>query len=147
MIINFGGPDTCPVCPVGNKSLPSMLCFSDEFGSRNNVTLYFHTNLDSVYSIFVISVFDDIVEIARSSIYSTSSYRLITWSDGMGFHWIKILVMPLFCIDSTLDSGHYISFVLMPVAVLFIQTLRKAMFRPNNARSYIAGNVKTFFDV
>ncbi|GFV40757.1 hypothetical protein TNCV_3768041 [Trichonephila clavipes] len=50
-------------------------------------------------------------------------------------------------IDGTLNSARYISGVLRPVALLFNQAQRNRTFQKNNARSHVAGIVRTFSDM
>ncbi|GFT83666.1 transposable element Tcb1 transposase [Trichonephila clavipes] len=51
---------------------------------------------------------------------------------------------PLVCIDATLNRVHYISSVLRPVALPFIQALRNPTFQQDNARPHVPGIVRTF---
>ncbi|GFY03987.1 transposable element Tcb1 transposase [Trichonephila clavipes] len=52
----------------------------------------------------------------------------------------------LVLLDGTLNSARYIFGVLRPVALPFISALRNPTFQQDNARSYVAGIVRTFLD-
>ncbi|GFX96955.1 transposable element Tcb1 transposase [Trichonephila clavipes] len=49
--------------------------------------------------------------------------------------------------DGTLNSTRYNSNVLRPVALPFIIALQNPTFQQDNARSHIAGIVRTFLDM
>ncbi|GFU60896.1 uncharacterized protein TNCV_3372261 [Trichonephila clavipes] len=54
---------------------------------------------------------------------------------------------PLVRIDGTLNSERYISGVLRPLALYFIQALRNHTFQKDNARPHVTCILRTFFDM
>ncbi|GFS88807.1 transposable element Tcb1 transposase [Trichonephila clavipes] len=60
---------------------------------------------------------------------------------GIGYHFRT----PLVCIAGTLNSQRYISEVLEPVVLPFLQGLATAIFQQGNVRPYVERIVKIFF--
>ncbi|GFS56927.1 transposable element Tcb1 transposase [Trichonephila clavipes] len=60
---------------------------------------------------------------------------------GIGFHCRT----PLVRIAGTLNSQRYISEVVEPVGILYIQCLSSAIFQQDNARPHVARNVQELF--
>ncbi|GFW76871.1 transposable element Tcb1 transposase [Trichonephila clavipes] len=69
-----------------------------------------------------------------------SAPRIMVWG-GIGYHSRT----PLVRIDGTLNSQRYISKVLGPVVLPYLQGLATAIFQQDNARRYVAGIVQRFF--
>ncbi|GFX41775.1 transposable element Tcb1 transposase [Trichonephila clavipes] len=65
---------------------------------------------------------------------------IIAWG-GIGFHSRT----PLVRIAGTLNSQHYLSGVLEPAVLPWIQRLPSAIFQQANARPHVARNVQEFF--
>ncbi|GFT14912.1 transposable element Tcb1 transposase [Trichonephila clavipes] len=65
---------------------------------------------------------------------------IIVWG-GIGYHSRT----PLVRIAGTLNSKRYISNVLEPVALIYLQGLAKAIFQQDNARPHVARIVQRFF--
>ncbi|GFV86116.1 transposable element Tc3 transposase [Trichonephila clavipes] len=65
---------------------------------------------------------------------------IMVWG-GIGYHSRT----PLVCIAGTLNSQHYISEVLEPVVLPYLQGLATAIFQQDNTRLQVAHVVKTFF--
>lgn len=65
---------------------------------------------------------------------------IMVWG-GIGFHCRT----PLVRIAGTLNSQRYISEVLEPVVLPYIQRLPSAIFQQDNARPHVARNVQEFF--
>ncbi|KFM70874.1 hypothetical protein X975_09885, partial [Stegodyphus mimosarum] len=66
---------------------------------------------------------------------------IMVWG-GIGYHSRT----PLVCIVGTLNSQRYISKVLEPVALPYLQGLPTAIFQQDNARPHVARIVQRFFD-
>ena len=54
--------------------------------------------------------------------------------------------VPLVRTDSTLNRDRYISAVLNPVALLFIQAMQNSTFQQDNVRPHAASILRTFLD-
>ncbi|GFX43343.1 transposable element Tcb1 transposase [Trichonephila clavipes] len=65
---------------------------------------------------------------------------IIVWG-GIGYHSCT----PLVRIAGTLNSKRYISNVLEPVVLIYLQGLAKAIFQQDNARPHVARIVQRFF--
>ncbi|GFW21735.1 transposable element Tc3 transposase [Trichonephila clavipes] len=65
---------------------------------------------------------------------------IMVW-DGIGYHSHA----PLVCIAGTLNSQRYISEVLEPAVLPYLQVLAKAVFQQDNARPHVARIVQRFF--
>ncbi|GFX05487.1 transposable element Tcb1 transposase [Trichonephila clavipes] len=65
---------------------------------------------------------------------------IMVW-DGIGYHSRT----PLVCIAGTLNSQRYISEVLEPVVLPYLQSLVTAIFQQDNARPQVARIVQRFF--
>ncbi|GFV18248.1 transposable element Tcb1 transposase [Trichonephila clavipes] len=65
---------------------------------------------------------------------------IMVWS-GIGFRCCT----PLVRISGTLNSQRYISEVLEPVVLPYIQSLPSAIFQKDNTRPHVARNVQEFF--
>ncbi|GFU75661.1 transposable element Tcb1 transposase [Trichonephila clavipes] len=65
---------------------------------------------------------------------------IMVW-DGIGYHSHT----PLIRIAGTLNSQRYISEVLEPVVLPYLQGLATAIFQQDNARSHVARIVQRFF--
>ncbi|GFS66290.1 transposable element Tcb1 transposase [Trichonephila clavipes] len=72
--------------------------------------------------------------------YTVPASRIMAWG-GTGFHFRTSLVR----IDGTLNRQCYISEVLKPVVLLYIQHLPLAIFQQDNARPHVTCNVQVFF--
>ncbi|GFV19315.1 hypothetical protein TNCV_3978341 [Trichonephila clavipes] len=78
--------------------------------------------------------------------YRQSSFLIVIVTHHMvGWYGVSSRLL-LVHTPGTLNSAHYISGVLRPVALTFIRALRNLMFRKENSRPYIAGIVWTFLD-
>ncbi|PRD34070.1 UNVERIFIED_CONTAM: hypothetical protein NCL1_15723 [Trichonephila clavipes] len=66
--------------------------------------------------------------------------NIMVWG-GIGYHSHTLLVR----ITGTLNSQRYISEVLEPVVLPYLQCLATAIFQQNNARSHVARFVQRFF--
>ena len=102
------------------------------------MTLYFQTNFDFVYRIMIVtSMFGGIVKNARCQ--HVFEHRHTGLSPGVmvrcapSWYGGNVTRPPLVSIDCTLISGPYISVVLRPVALPFVQTLQNAKFQQDNA--------------
>ncbi|GFV84187.1 transposable element Tcb1 transposase [Trichonephila clavipes] len=65
---------------------------------------------------------------------------IMAWG-GIGYHSRT----PVICIAGTLNSHSYISEVLEPVVLPYLQGLATAIFQQDNARPYVAYIVQRFF--
>ncbi|GFS52468.1 transposable element Tcb1 transposase [Trichonephila clavipes] len=65
---------------------------------------------------------------------------IMVWS-GIGYHSRT----PLGCIVCTLNSQRYISEVLEPVVLPYLQVLATAIFQQDNARAHVTRIVQRFF--
>ncbi|GFT09313.1 transposable element Tcb1 transposase [Trichonephila clavipes] len=65
---------------------------------------------------------------------------IMVW-DGIGYHSCTQLVR----IDGTLNSQRYISEVLEPVVLPYLQGLATAIFQQDNSRPHVARIVQSFF--
>ncbi|GFV30763.1 transposable element Tcb1 transposase [Trichonephila clavipes] len=63
----------------------------------------------------------------------------------MGRYWISLSHTPLVCIVGTLNSQSYISEVLEPVVLPYLQGLATAIFQKDNARPHVERIVQRFF--
>ncbi|GFX10858.1 transposable element Tcb1 transposase [Trichonephila clavipes] len=73
--------------------------------------------------------------------HNDSSPSVMVW-DAIGYTSRSLLVR----IDGTLNRVRYISSVLGPIALPFIQALRNPTFQQDNSRLHVSGIVRTFFD-
>ncbi|GFX12233.1 transposable element Tcb1 transposase [Trichonephila clavipes] len=72
--------------------------------------------------------------------YTGPAPGIMVWG-GIGYHSRT----PLVRIDSTLNSQHYISEVLEPVVLPYLQGLATAIFQQYNARPHVTRIVQGFF--
>ena len=119
--------------------------FNGEPGRRNGVTTWFHTNVDSVYIIMMVScMFDGIVENARYQCAFNiviGIHRLECWY-GMPLNHIWVIS---FSFWRHFEQCRCISVVLRFMALPFIQALRNVTFpQNNNVRPHVACTVRLF---
>ncbi|GFW35908.1 transposable element Tcb1 transposase [Trichonephila clavipes] len=72
--------------------------------------------------------------------YTGPAFGIMVWS-GIGFHCRT----PLVCSDDTLNSQRYISEVLEPVVLPYIQSLPSTIFQHDNVRPHVGRSVQEFF--
>ncbi|GFY24178.1 transposable element Tcb1 transposase [Trichonephila clavipes] len=72
--------------------------------------------------------------------YTSPAPGIMVWG-GIGYHSLT----PLVRIAGTLNSQHYISEVLEPVVLRYLQGLATAIFQQDNVRPHVARIVQRFF--
>ncbi|GFS91020.1 transposable element Tcb1 transposase [Trichonephila clavipes] len=114
-------------------------------GQRNGTTFCLLTNPVFACNItmFGFEFGDTEVRCAELLRYASPHWSCI-WYHGLGcigFHCHT----PLVHIFGTLNSQRYMSEVLEPVILSYIQLLQSAIFQQDNTRSYVTHNVQEFF--